>query len=238
MNNGTHTDQILWKIIEIGSKLEPDKLGRIRLPTERHLADLLSVPRPSLRERLAVLETMGLIERTQGSGTYLTFPRPVFLQVYFDIAWYLGFISLEELQRAQHMLVREIAASAALQGLPEDIQAVEGALERMKQANGSEALLEADHDYHRLLAMATRNPVILLLIEGLSLVLRRVLQQHLTLIRMVPGAMERDIQAHENIVEAIRARDPELASLAVDEYFHGIARERGKISMLRYSDKE
>ena len=232
MNNFNQVDQLLWKIIEIGAGLRPDGEGRIRLPAERQLAEMLDVPRPSLRERLAVLETMGLIDRTQGRGTYLTFPRPVFLQVYFDIAWNLGFISMEELQRTQHMLVREIASVAAGQRVSEDVRAMEQALAQLRKANSHEEQLEAHHEFHRLLAMASRNPVIQLLIEGLSLVLRRVMQHHLHLIQMIPGAFDRNILAHENILDAVKKGDPELATIAVDEYFHGIARERGKVSML------
>ena len=74
----------------------------------------------------------------------------------------------------------------------------------MKEASGNEEVLDAHHEFYRTLALSTRNPVILLLIEGLSLVLRRVTQQHLQLIRMVPGAQERNLEAHANILIARR----------------------------------
>jgi GntR family transcriptional regulator, transcriptional repressor for pyruvate dehydrogenase complex len=231
-NNSNQVDHLLWRIIEIGADLTPDQNGRIRLPAERELADLLKVPRPTLRERLAVLETMGFIERAQGSGTYLTFPRPVFLQVYFDAAWRLGFISIEELQRAQLMLVREIAALAATQRVAEDLKLLGDVLARMRQEAGSEELLDAHHEFYRSLALSTRNPVILLLIEGLSLVLRRVTEQNLQLIRMVPGAHARNLEAHARILAAIENSDPDLARIAIDDFFRGISRERGKVSIL------
>jgi GntR family transcriptional regulator, transcriptional repressor for pyruvate dehydrogenase complex len=231
-NNPNQVDHLLWQIIEIGADLAPDQNGRIKLPTERELAERLKVPRPSLRERLAVLETMGFISRAQGSGTYLTFPRPVFLQVYFDAAWKLGFISTEELQRAQLMLIREIAALAASQRVPEDVKLLAEAFERMKAAADNEDLLDAHHAFYRALTLSTRNPVIQLLIEGLGLVLRRVTQQNLQLIRMVPGAHARNLESHERIVTAIENSDPDLARIAIDDLFRGISRERGKVSIL------
>jgi GntR family transcriptional regulator len=46
-----------------------------RLPTERQLSETLGVSRPTLRQALELLEKDGLIERRQGSGTYVAEPR-------------------------------------------------------------------------------------------------------------------------------------------------------------------
>ncbi len=46
-----------------------------RLPPERALSDEFGVNRRTLRNALDVLEARGLLERRQGSGTYLTNPR-------------------------------------------------------------------------------------------------------------------------------------------------------------------
>lgn len=46
-----------------------------RLPTERELSETLGVSRPTLRQALELLEHDGLIERRQGSGTYVAEPR-------------------------------------------------------------------------------------------------------------------------------------------------------------------
>lgn len=61
------------KVIEYMKGLiarEELKLGD-RLPTERALAEQLSVSRNSTREALRILEHMGIIESRQGSGNYL-----------------------------------------------------------------------------------------------------------------------------------------------------------------------
>jgi GntR family transcriptional regulator len=52
------------------------RLGRgARLPTERQLAETLGISRPTVRQALELLESDGLIERRQGSGTYVAEPR-------------------------------------------------------------------------------------------------------------------------------------------------------------------
>src|SRR6056297_1982532 len=42
-----------------------------RVPSERELAALLGVSRPSVREAIMVLEAMGLVESRQGGGTFV-----------------------------------------------------------------------------------------------------------------------------------------------------------------------
>jgi GntR family transcriptional repressor for pyruvate dehydrogenase complex len=96
-------------------ELRPDSSGRIKLPTERELADQLGIQRPTLRDRLTVLETLGLLQRVQGSGTYLALPNSRFLQFYFGVALKLGFISIDQIQSAMEMIGREMAGAAAIQ---------------------------------------------------------------------------------------------------------------------------
>lgn len=53
-----------------------------RLPSEREMADTLGVGRSTLREAMAALDLLGIIEVRPGSGSYLkadsssTLPRP------------------------------------------------------------------------------------------------------------------------------------------------------------------
>ena len=43
-----------------------------RLPTERNIAEQLGIGRNSTREALSILHGMGIIERKQGSGNYIS----------------------------------------------------------------------------------------------------------------------------------------------------------------------
>ncbi len=65
---------------EVAARLRDEILGGrhqpgSRLPTERHLCELLGVSRITIRQALAILAEERLIERRQGSGTYVS-PRP------------------------------------------------------------------------------------------------------------------------------------------------------------------
>ena len=56
----------LVELIEI-QNLKPND----RLPSERTLAELLAVSRPSLREALHILQAQGLVQIKHGQGTFV-----------------------------------------------------------------------------------------------------------------------------------------------------------------------
>ena len=194
-------------------------VGGIRLPTERVLAETLNVQRSTLRERLSTLEHLGILRRTQGSGTYVQSLGSDVIRVYFDLALALGFIGIEDMNVARRLLEREIAGRAAEVCSGEEIEELAAICSRMESALSDEERLKAEYDFHMNLAFAARNPVITLIAEGLSSVLRRVLARRRLLVRSIPDAGRRADAAHMPIVEALRARDPAKAMRAMDEHF-------------------
>jgi GntR family transcriptional regulator, transcriptional repressor for pyruvate dehydrogenase complex len=217
-------DRTLEQLKEVITQGLPDEQGRVRLPTERALAQQLDVPRSMLRERLAVLETLGLIARTQGSGTYLALPDSGFVQLYFELALKLGHVTLEQLQAARELLEREVARLAATHATPDDIAALTAAAERLDAANG-DAGDEADYAFHRALTAAAHNPALALIMDGLASVLFTMLRQRRAAIRAVPGAAARTNASHAPLIAAIRDGDGERAMYAMDEHFRAWERE-------------
>ncbi|PWG61501.1 FadR/GntR family transcriptional regulator [Sediminicurvatus halobius] len=237
MDNGNREGDSLFRRLteEIIAKLKADTHGRVRLPTERDLARQLRVQRHTLRERLAALESLGLIQRVQGSGTYLVLPQSQFVQMYFEVALKLGYISVEELMRAQEMIEREIAYSAALHASTDEVDAMNRYLERTRSAEG-EGVVDAHHGFHTALARASHNAVIVLLVDGLASVLRHVLERRVENVRQVPGAEERVRETYGAILSAIRYRDPEEARMAMDEHFRVWRRESAKVTTLHLDE--
>jgi GntR family transcriptional repressor for pyruvate dehydrogenase complex len=225
-------DDILAELREMLSRLEPDSAGRVRLPTERQLAESLGVQRTTVRERLAALETIGLIRRTQGSGTFLAVPQAGFLQFYFETALRVGHFTQAEVQEAREVLEREIARLAALSATQDDIAALGEALAAMAGNEHPDGRVAADMDFHLALARAAHNPVIDLIVEGLSLVLRQALRQRIYRIHALAGMAARVTAAHRAVLEAVQERDPDQAAEAMDEHFAVWKRESSKVSNL------
>lgn len=144
-----------------------------RLPAERVLAQQLQVGRPVVRDALRILETLGLIGVSPRQGSYVREP---------DMATCLGAVvdsvarSLaaeagwqEGVREARRILQGEGAALAAQRATPEDLRAMEAALDRVRQGQDDAAAFHAaEHDLVRALAQAARNPILAGLAVGLA----------------------------------------------------------------------
>lgn len=229
-------DGLLIRIIEIAMRTRPDESGRVRLPTERELADTLQVQRPTVRERLTVLETLGFVSRRQGSGTYLSLPNAQVLQFYFEVSLKLGFLSLEQIQKALEMMGMEMAMTAAIDAEKAELDQLDQVLIKMADADSIDAFAQCQLDFHIGLARASHNPVISLIIDGLTSVIRTVMTNRVRMIAVVKGSFDRSVATHRTVVQALRDHEPELARIALQECFSLWRRESSKISMLYVSD--
>jgi GntR family transcriptional repressor for pyruvate dehydrogenase complex len=225
-------DDILARIIDIAVNMRPDVEGRIRLPAERELADQLGVQRMTLRDRLTVLETLGFLHRTQGRGTYLALPNSRFLQFYFEVALKLGFVSIEQIQGALEMIGRELAGNAAIQATASDFEDLERTTARMRASRHLNEVVECQFEFHARLAQASGNPVSVLLIDGLSSVIREVISKRLRVIAPVSGAFSRSGEAYRAVLEAVKDREPDMARAAMQECYWIWRREEAKIATL------
>ncbi len=227
-------DRTLEDLKSLISKVAADGGESGRLPTERELSEALGVNRTTLRERLAALETLGFVRRTQGSGTYLTMPDPAFVQLYFEMALRVNYMTFEQIEDTRESLERDVAYSAALNATPEDIGALEDAMRRVLEAKSAEAGAEADYEFHLHLAHATHNPVISLILGGLSSVLHQVFLRRQRLVRGVPGGAVRTNNTHIAILDAVRDHNANRALAAMDEHFLAWNRESARASLRRH----
>jgi GntR family transcriptional repressor for pyruvate dehydrogenase complex len=226
------SDPILARLIEVAMRTRPDCAGRFRMPTERELAEQMQVQRPTLRDRLKVLETLGLVRRQQGSGTYLALPDAGFLQVYFDLALKLGQLPLEQIQDAMELIGVQMAASAAIRADEGDFAALQEAVEAIDGDERPQGFIDAQFRFHASLARACHNPVLVLLIEALAGVIRQLLAQHSATLSQVAGARARNAGAYRVLMQAIRDREPDAARDAMQECHASWRREAAKISLL------
>lgn len=226
------TDDLLIRIIEIAMRVRPDESGRVRLPTERELSEVLDVQRPTVRERLTVLETLGFVTRRQGSGTYLSLPNAQVLQFYFEVSLKLGFLSLEQIQKALEMIGMELAVTASIDASREEFDALDAVVMRMADTESIDGFAQCQLDFHIELARAAHNPVIILIIDGLTSVIRAVMTNRVRMISVVKGSFDRSVATHRSVVQALRDREPEMARIALQECFSLWRRESSKISML------
>lgn len=225
-------DDLLARILDMAMRTRPDATGRVRLPPERELSEMLQVQRPTVRERLTILETMGFVQRRQGSGTYLSLPNSQFLQFYFEVGMKLGFVSVEQMQGAMEMIGLEMVSNAAIEATAEDIAALDKVVDRLREVQQIDDFVNGQFEFHAGLARACHNPVLSLVTDGMARVIRTVLLGRVRVLSMVRGAFDRNVDAHAAVVQALRDREPEVARISLQEAYALWRREAGKITML------
>ncbi|ALM51958.1 hypothetical protein BJB45_05060 [Halomonas huangheensis] len=210
---------LLDRLKEFVSVSELSKDGRLKLPPERALCEHFDMHRTSVRNVLSVLHSLGFIERIQGSGTFLKMPEPVFIQLYFELALKLNYISVDHLEHAREMFEREIVQAAAINHNAQELKRLEELCDLIIKSTDVNEGLQADYDFHEQLAIMARNPAILVIFQGLSSVLKTVLHQRRVLARQSSVSLEKTNETHIAIVAAIKTRDREMARQAMDEHF-------------------
>jgi DNA-binding FadR family transcriptional regulator len=191
-----------------------------RLPAERELATSLGVSRTSVREAIISLEMGGLVEVRVGTGIFVVGARDTAPRPGVDAG-----PGPFELLNARKLVEGEIAALAARAARPADIAALEESVARMAANVDDFARREAeDAAFHRLIAKATGNGSLELVVEGLwnqRAELWGRLQQHFHTAELA----RRTIRDHGAIAAAIAAHDPEAARAALHRHLSRVVRE-------------
>lgn len=194
-----------------------------RLPPERDLADKLNVSRPSLREAIGELQERGLLMTKAGSGVYVA----DVLGSAFSEALIELFSSHEEAVFDYLAFRRDLegiaAERAARLASETDLKVINQAYERMAKADkrtGAQKEAELDAAFHMSIIEASNNVVMLhmmrsifdLLKEGVFYNRARIFQQNTT--------REELLGQHRAINNALQARDPSGARLAVENHLN------------------
>ncbi|MEO1192764.1 MAG: FCD domain-containing protein [Pseudomonadota bacterium] len=197
-----------------------------RLPASRQLAVELGVARNTLRAALCQLESEGLLETRAGSGTYVIWPGESAMPPVLADA------SPLELMDARFALEPHICRLAVLHGRREDFDQIETLCREMESSlTDPQRFSVADTAFHRVLAEATRNQLLIWLITQINHV--RALDEwtrmrHLTLNRQIITDYNYE---HRMILESLRAREPEGAASTMKAHL-----ERARLSLTRASE--
>lgn len=152
-----------------------------QLASERELMVQFDVSRPTVREALRVLQSMGLIESRPGTrgGPQVLAPSPETLRR--SLRAMLGTAALDLAELVQYRVVLEGSASAlaALQHSEAQREEMRVAVERMQLAAEANAEEFADLDlaFHKMIWAASGNRIFALSGEAVSGVLRTVMHR-------------------------------------------------------------
>jgi GntR family transcriptional repressor for pyruvate dehydrogenase complex len=144
-----------------------------RLPPERQLASTLEVGRSAVREALAALEVLGVVDVRPGSGTYLRSATSELLPQSLSWGILIGERSTTELIEVRGALEIYAARLAAERMSDESAARLDAHLARMAATlDDLPAFVEADLAFHLELADATGNSVLVDLLQIIRSLLR------------------------------------------------------------------
>jgi GntR family transcriptional repressor for pyruvate dehydrogenase complex len=203
----------------VGRIVELIRTGNLRpgdrLPPERELVEIFSISRPSLREAMRALSTLGIVEPRHGGGTFVTALDARTLLAPLDIFLQLSQVNIEDTFESRRIVEIEIVRKAATQAKRADIA-------DLKEMIGAHAKIQKDpvgfrildSRFHEKLSSIAGNAVLQRVAYGLynmDLHIRRRATAE-------PGLIAQSTEDHAGIAAAIAAHDPERAAAAMAQH--------------------
>jgi GntR family transcriptional repressor for pyruvate dehydrogenase complex len=205
---------------QIRTLIEKGKLKRgDQLPVERELSETFKVSRATVREAIFNLEVMRLVQRRQGDGTYViasseeTLVQPLAAALFHERDDIIDIFSIRK------MIEPEVAQLASANATPEEIAELEELLkEQEEEIAGGKTPIQADTDFHHLLARMSRNRVLERLLLALVDLLRRTRENYL----QTSERMERSLRGHREILKAIKNGQGRVARQAMRRHLEDV----------------
>ena len=186
-----------------------------RLAPERELAQELGVSRPTVRAGLHALAAMGVTESRQGAGTFITGGPPRLGAGPLSFLAALHGFTRAQIFEARKVLEVGAAGLAAERGLADRLAPMAEEVTGMfATLNEPQKFLIHDVRFHRAIAAAADNPVILALVEMISSL---VYEQRRRTVERAHDLKE-SAEMHRRIYQAIRDRDAERARLEMTRH--------------------
>jgi GntR family transcriptional repressor for pyruvate dehydrogenase complex len=205
---------------QIRTLIERGRLKRgDQLPTERELSETFKVSRATVREAIFSLETMKLVDRRQGDGTYViasteeALVQPLAASLFHERDDVIDIFSLRKI------IEPEVAQWASENRTPEEINDLEEILKEQERGlvNGKNAT-QTDSDFHHLLARMAKNRVLERLLRALVDLLGKTREKYL----QTEERKQKSLQGHRDILAAIKNGNGSAARQAMRRHLEEV----------------
>ena len=212
------SEEIVSQIKQLISKgeLKPGD----RIPSERELATMLGVSRPSVREAIMVLEAMGFVESRQGGGTYVkALTEASIMNPLAKLVEKRDPELLRSLAEVRMGLESWSAYLAAQRATDSDIAEMRRLYKIMeKQAAKGGWSPDVDAEFHYAITSASHNSLQMHVLDSIHSLFHATIQVALMEFYQQEGHVQLLLTHHHDIMEAIAAHDPELARKKMMEH--------------------
>lgn len=202
-----------------------------KLPAERDLAEQLNVSRTAVREALRVLEIAGTIQLRKGvrGGAFIAAADPSTIADSLQDMLHLGRITAGQLTEARIWIETMVTRIVCESGTAEDFALLDGnvALVARLMQEGRERereRVEANIEFHNILARATRNPVLILNMAMLMDIMRYFAS------RIPVGDGEVILRSRRRFMRHLHARNADAAAAEMITLLESIASRYEKLT--------
>ncbi len=212
------TDEAIEKIktMIVSGQLAPGD----RLPPEKELAERLGLSRNSMREAVKALEMIRVLDVRQGDGTYVTSLEPrLLLEAISFVVDLHDDGSLLEIFEVRRVLEAHATGAAARRITPETVAALRAELDAVGPGTGIEALIAHDIRFHGAIVSLGGNGYLAGLVDSLT---TRTVRARVWRGLTEEGAVERTLREHRGILDALAARDADLATSLASAHVAGV----------------
>ncbi len=197
-------------------ELEPGN----RLPAERELSRRLKVSRGTIRDALAGLEELDVVETRRGSGTYVRRTAPQLLPL-IDGNRDSGRVHLDDVLFARQAIEVPAFQLACSNARAEHLKRLEAILDHMRHSVHSiGAFVEHDMEFHHEIVRASGNPVLTVAFEAI---------RHYHRFSQIYTSYKQDevkntIHHHERILGELKSKRSRLGSRVISDHFADMRR--------------
>jgi GntR family transcriptional regulator, transcriptional repressor for pyruvate dehydrogenase complex len=186
-----------------------------RLPSERSLAKLMEISRPTLREATGVLAHAGVIAVKPGPGGGMFVKSDVIPVRLLEEQSELRIGEVAAVLEARRLIEPRVAQLASLYGTDEDFDFMRLTIEIQRGCvDEPRRFTEIDLRFHLAIARATRNDVLVGIMRS---ILSRIAIAR-DMLQRAPGDAEASIDLHERTLAAILGGDDDEIDAVMDEH--------------------
>lgn len=193
-----------------------------RLPPERQLITELGITRTALRKSLDTLEREGLIWRHVGKGTFITTPQAI--ATVPGMAEVSQQVTPIQMMRARLSLEPAVAREAAINASDDAVTRLQKTRDRAIVATDWDTYEADDDAFHRSIAEATGNVLLLSMFDHLNQVRRAVAWRQVIRNTDRPPRDHSSFTEHDLILSAIEKRDPMAAHDAMKVHLNSVSK--------------
>ena len=209
-----------------------------RLPAERTLAEDFGVGRPTLREALRALQLLGLLDIRHGGGVFVSELQPDTLLGPLHLFLSLDRHNLGTILEARMVIEGALLAFVArtidhsvIEKLQQNLAMLKRVVDQARQGKlDADRFNELALEFRAIIEEAVGNPILVRAVKSLDLL------SAATRDRLADrGSLERLLENHRHIVEALINHDPAAAQHALEAHIDYLA-EACEVNLRRTTD--